>query len=769
MFGEIQSPSFPDSYPSDSEVTWNISVPEGFRIKLYFMHFDLESSYLCEYDYVKVESEDQVLATFCGREATDTEQTPGQQAVMSPGSYMSLTFRSDFSNEERFTGFDAHYTAVDVDECLEKSDEELACDHHCHNYIGGYYCSCRFGYLLHSDNRTCKVECSDNLFTQRNGAISSPDFPSPYPKSSDCLYRIELEEGFFITLQFEDNFDIEDHPEVSCPYDYIKVSAVCRRCSFPMAISATRSNENVQTVFPSCLSPAGWGLFRDLVVERRLSPEEGKHACGPLLRRPFAFAGAAQTESSGRVFACSRLPSRVLPAPPPGPVAGPARWASGQGGGAKEGCLPTGLSTIRAALSLGSRLGLASPCSRPSAGGGGVGTRNAPSAWPTVESCRLRSAGKARPSLEGEPGAFSEREPFSTSSPSSVTRWGPSVPLGCGSPVADCKQPPALDHGFVTFSTPDNLTTYQSGIQYSCQQPYYQMAPNVTGIYSCDAKGVWISEELGTDLPSCQPVCGKPRFSRSLLARIANGRYAQRGISPWIAMLHKNGRPFCGGSLLGNRWIVTAAHCLHSDLDPENPVLRSSDVISPSLFTVILGKHRTQRPDDTEQHLPPKSLVLHPSYRAATLENDIGLVELSEEAALNDFVMPVCIPEGPPPKNAMVIVSGWGKQFLQRLPDSLTEIEIPLTDHAVCQEAYARLQKVITEDMICAGERQGGKDACSGDSGGPMVTVNNQTGAWQLIGTVSWGDGCGLGDRYGVYSNVFSSLPWIKQVTGEEY
>ncbi|XP_033919760.1 mannan-binding lectin serine protease 1 isoform X2 [Melopsittacus undulatus] len=225
MFGEIQSPNFPDSYPSDSEVTWNISVPDGFKIKLYFMHFDLESSYLCEYDYVKIEAEDQELATFCGRETTDTEQAPGQQVILSPGPYMGLTFRSDFSNEERFTGFDAHYTAVDVDECLEKSDEELACDHYCHNYIGGYYCSCRFGYILHSDNRTCKVECSDNLYTQRSGVVTSADFPSPYPKSSDCLYRIKLEDGFFITLSFEDSFDVEDHPEVTCPYDYIKIKA----------------------------------------------------------------------------------------------------------------------------------------------------------------------------------------------------------------------------------------------------------------------------------------------------------------------------------------------------------------------------------------------------------------------------------------------------------------------------------------------------------------------------------------------------------------
>ncbi|XP_048660005.1 mannan-binding lectin serine protease 1 isoform X4 [Marmota marmota marmota] len=225
MFGQIQSPGYPDSYPSDSEVTWNITVPEGFRIKLYFMHFNLESSYLCEYDYVKVETEDQVLATFCGRETTDTEQTPGQEVVLSPGSFMSITFRSDFSNEERFTGFDAHYMAVDVDECKEREDEELSCDHYCHNYIGGYYCSCRFGYILHTDNRTCRVECSDNLFTQRTGLITSPDYPNPYPKSSECLYNIELEEGFMVSLQFEDIFDIEDHPEVPCPYDYIKIKA----------------------------------------------------------------------------------------------------------------------------------------------------------------------------------------------------------------------------------------------------------------------------------------------------------------------------------------------------------------------------------------------------------------------------------------------------------------------------------------------------------------------------------------------------------------
>ncbi|CAM4596931.1 unnamed protein product [Lepidochelys olivacea] len=672
MFGEIQSPNFPDSYPSDSEVTWNISVPDGFRIKLYFMHFDLESSYLCEYDYVKVEAEDQVLATFCGRETTDTEQAPGQQVVLSPSSYMGLTFRSDFSNEERFTGFDAHYTAVDVDECLEKSDEELACDHNCHNYIGGYYCSCRFGYILHSDNRTCKVECSSNLFTQRSGVITSADFPSPYPKSSDCLYRIELEEGFLISLQFEDSFDIEDHPEVSCPYDYIKIKAGRKEfgpfCGEKSPGRLETQSNSVQILFHSDSSGENQGW--------KLSYTAIGNPC-PLVQPPINGkiepSQAKYTFKDQVVISCN-----------------------------------TGYNVLK----------------------------------DNVES-----------------------DSFQIECLKDGT-WSNKIPI-CK--IADCKVPVELEHGSVTFATRNNLTTYRSGVRYSCQRPYYQLAPNITGTYVCDAKGVWKSEELGTKLPSCRPVCGKPKFSRSLLARISNGRYAQRGVSPWIAMLYRGSQPFCGGSLLGTKWIVTAAHCLHQELELENPVFRSSDAVSPSSFSIILGKHRTLKQDDTEQQLQPKNIIIHPSYRAATFEYDIGLVELSEQVVLNDYVMPICFPDGSHHQDAMVVVSGWGKQFLQKRPEALMEIEIPLTDHALCQEAYARLQKKVTDDMICAGEKEGGKDACSGDSGGPMVTLTNQNNHWQLIGTVSWGDGCGQNDRYGVYSNVSKSLAWIKQVTGVEY
>ncbi|KAI3353988.1 hypothetical protein L3Q82_018550 [Scortum barcoo] len=222
MYGSLQSPNFPEPYPRETQLCWNISVPEGFQIKLYFSHFDLEPSYLCEYDYVKVEAEGEVLALFCGREETDTEAVPAQQFITSPRNSLSVLFNSDFSNEERYSGFMAHYSAVDVDECSDRADEDLLCDHFCHNYIGGYYCSCRYGYLLHTDNRTCRVECSDAVFRERSGVFSSVDFPSPYPKSSECSYRIEVDPGFKLRLQFDPQFDVEDHPDVSCPYDYVK-------------------------------------------------------------------------------------------------------------------------------------------------------------------------------------------------------------------------------------------------------------------------------------------------------------------------------------------------------------------------------------------------------------------------------------------------------------------------------------------------------------------------------------------------------------------
>ncbi|KAK7879915.1 hypothetical protein WMY93_033416 [Mugilogobius chulae] len=215
----------PEPYPKDLDLVWDLKVRPGFRIKLDFSHFQLEPSYLCEYDYVKVEADSEVLGLFCGSESTDTESVPGSSSIVSPSNSLSVSFRSDYSDEAKFSGFRAHYSAQDIDECLDQSDEELLCDHFCHNFIGGFYCSCRHGYRLHPDNRTCAVQCSDLVFRQRSGSFSSPDYPGSYPKSSDCRYQIQVQSGLRIRLDFGPVFDVEDHPEAECPYDFVKVQA----------------------------------------------------------------------------------------------------------------------------------------------------------------------------------------------------------------------------------------------------------------------------------------------------------------------------------------------------------------------------------------------------------------------------------------------------------------------------------------------------------------------------------------------------------------
>ncbi|XP_030071967.1 mannan-binding lectin serine protease 1 isoform X1 [Microcaecilia unicolor] len=689
MFAEIRSPNFPDSYPTDSEVTWNISVPEGYRIRLYFMHFDLEPSYLCEYDYAKVEAEGQILATFCGRESTDTEQAPGHQAILSPGNSLSLTFRSDFSNEERFTGFDAHYAAVDIDECTERSDEELTCDHYCHNYIGGFYCSCRFGYLLHSDNRTCKVECSDHLFTQRTGVITSADFPNPYPKSSDCLYRIELEEGFFVTLHFEDRFDVEDHPEVSCPYDYVKIKAGRKEfgpfCGEKSPGQIETRSHNVQILFHSDDSGENGGW--------KLTYSATGNSC-PVLQPPVN--GKIEPLQSQYTF--------------------------------KEQVLircNTGYNVFKDNLEMES---LQMECQKD-------GT------------------------------------------------WSNKIPT-CK--IVDCRSPAQLENGFISFPTVKNLTTYRSDIQYSCQLPYYEMAPNISGTYTCEAGGKWMSPELGAKLPTCQPVCGQPiRSLPGIMKRIIGGRNAEPGFFPWQVLIVvedtsrvPDDKWFGSGALLSESWVLTAAHNLRSQRRDSTLTPVSKDHV-----TVYLGLHDVRSKADAVNRSVEK-IILHDSFDPKTYNHDIALVKLKEKVVLTEHIMPVCLPqsahklEGPQP-NTLGLVAGWGisnpnitadevvSTSMRTLSDILQYVKLPVVHHAECKTSYESRSGnySVTDNMFCAGYYEGGKDTCLGDSGGAFVIQDPDTKRWVTQGLVSWGgpEECGSKQVYGVYTKVSNYVDWLDE------
>uniref|UniRef100_S4RE39 Peptidase S1 domain-containing protein n=1 Tax=Petromyzon marinus TaxID=7757 RepID=S4RE39_PETMA len=145
--------------------------------------------------------------------------------------------------------------------------------------------------------------------------------------------------------------------------------------------------------------------------------------------------------------------------------------------------------------------------------------------------------------------------------------------------------------------------------------------------------------------------------------RIAGGTPAARGAWPWMAALYQlRGRPSCGGSLVGERWIVTAAHCL----------------ISVSVSVIVLCKHNTLRPTPGELDLKVANYVVHPEFDAQTLRNDIAVLELERNVRVTDLIAPVCLPDDRvqtlTTPGTMLAVTGWGKEFLSKYPETLMQV-----------------------------------------------------------------------------------------------
>ncbi|XP_034400153.1 coagulation factor IXa [Cyclopterus lumpus] len=236
--------------------------------------------------------------------------------------------------------------------------------------------------------------------------------------------------------------------------------------------------------------------------------------------------------------------------------------------------------------------------------------------------------------------------------------------------------------------------------------------------------------------------------------RIVGGEVVTPGEIPWqVALMERHsGGLFCGGSILSERWVVTAAHCLGADS-----------------FFIRVGEHDIKINEGTEQDYDVLEQHVHPRYSASesSHNHDIALLYLKSPILFSTQVRPVCIGpmafiEALVKESSPATVSGWGRtRYLGSPAETLQKVTVPFTDRTECKRSSSTR---ITPVMFCAGYYDEAKDSCQGDSGGPHTNSIHDT--WFLTGIVSWGEECAKQGKYGVYTRLSLYYRWINHVMG---
>ncbi|NXJ65262.1 CTRL protease, partial [Rostratula benghalensis] len=254
------------------------------------------------------------------------------------------------------------------------------------------------------------------------------------------------------------------------------------------------------------------------------------------------------------------------------------------------------------------------------------------------------------------------------------------------------------------------------------------------GSHSCAS-----ASPTGCGVPAISPLV---RYSE----RIINGHNAVPGSWPWqVSLQTRSGSHFCGGSLITEEWVVTAAHC----------------EFNPYAHVVVLGEYDLTSSSEYLQVKTVSRAVTYPYWDPKTMHNDITLLKLSSPAQLGPRVSPVCLAPAnlALPTNFQCVTTGWGRisTASQNMAARLQQVVLPLISQNECSQEW---HNMITSSMICAGGV--GASSCQGDSGGPLVFQNGNV--WTLIGIVSWGNSqCNI-HTPAVYTRVSQFRNWIEYI-----
>lgn len=262
----------------------------------------------------------------------------------------------------------------------------------------------------------------------------------------------------------------------------------------------------------------------------------------------------------------------------------------------------------------------------------------------------------------------------------------------------------------------------------------------------------------------------------SLPNRIFGGVNSDLTEFPWTALLayktYNGSKAYaCSGSLISAKYVLTAAHCVAG----KNVESFASQLIEVRLGEWDYSKDRDCLRIDDQLVCNQKVLdvaidtvILHPEYKPLSngKYHDIALIRLVREVQFTQLIRPICLPTINDYVNPgeRLTIAGWGLVNYNEETTIKQKVDVPVVSASQCSVMFEKTPKLtrIQRGQFCAGGEPG-KDACVGDSGAPLMkkVVSSIPFRWTVEGIVSFGTGCGLAEKYGVYTKVTEYLGWI--------
>ncbi|XP_037703366.1 transmembrane protease serine 12 [Choloepus didactylus] len=238
-------------------------------------------------------------------------------------------------------------------------------------------------------------------------------------------------------------------------------------------------------------------------------------------------------------------------------------------------------------------------------------------------------------------------------------------------------------------------------------------------------------------------------------SRIIGGTEAQIGAWPWIVSLQiQSGNivaHVCGGSLVKQRWVLTAAHC-------------AKDARNPLMWRAVIGTNNIYKHYRFTKKMKIKAIIVHPDFNLESYVNDIALFHLKKAVEYNAYIQPICLPFDVfqnLDRKTKCFIGGWGRTEEEgNVTEILHQAEVHYISRNICnaEKSYAG---AVTNTSFCAGDEDGVFDSCRGDSGGPLMCYLPEDRRYFLMGITSYGHGCGRKDFPGVYCGPAFYKKWL--------